>query len=98
MIRMDRGESVEELRVPNDRDWIPKDDVRPITRAELARIAFAADHQYCIAMGLHDLAKKDWLSLSDQNRRIWIEKGPKEPPTRRLLYLAITRVLADEAG
>lgn len=97
MIRLDRG-AHEELRVPNDRDWIAKEDVRPITKAELARIAFAADHQYCIAMGLRELARKDWLSLGDEDRRIWLERGPKEPETRRRLYLAITKVLEDIAG
>lgn len=93
MVRMDRP-GVEDIRpFKEGRDWTAKIDVRPLSPAQVALIAFQADRQLCLALGMHENIKEEWLSLSQEKRRIWIEKGPTKNPLRKSLYQAIMGVV-----
>lgn len=99
MIRMDRG-AHEELREFKPTIWVRDNETRPLTVWSVAQVAFAADRQLCRAIGLHELAKKAWLDLSENKRREWMETGPKGPELekRRKLYEAITDSLRELTG
>lgn len=99
-VKLDRP-GVDEIRsFENPSDWIPKDDPKPLQPAHLAQVAFAADKQLCLILGgeLRSFSKKDWLDLSQEQRRAWIEKGPKNHPDRKALYEAITKALGHLAA
>lgn len=94
VIKLDRP-GLDELRhfKKADQDeaslWTKKIDVRPLQPAHLAQIAFAADRQLCMCLGLFDQVKLEWIDLSPEKKRAWIEKGPKTNENRRKLYEAI---------
>lgn len=96
-IKLDRA-GVDEIRTFEPGEWMPKADVRPLQMAQLAQIAFTADKQYCTATGDYKRSKTDWLSLSQEQRRAWIEKGPQSDPVRKALYEAIMGALRHLAG
>lgn len=85
----------EELLRPwaNGSNWVPEVEHRPISQAQLALVCFEADKALCRSLGLHDPARKEWLSLSDRERIAWMEKGPKQNPIRAALWTAIHHVL-----
>lgn len=75
--------------------WIEETNAAPLTPHQVAQICYAADKQLCYFVGLHDKARKDWLSLRDQDRIAFTEDGPTKPALRQLLYLAIKSVLRE---
>lgn len=86
MIKLDRpkDDAVEPF---NSQLWEPTSSERPITRQQVARIAFDADRALCKMLALHGEARKDWLDLSDPQRLAWIAEGPPaNPPLRRAFY------------
>ncbi len=58
-------------------EWSVESEDRPIRRAALAQVAQAADAQLCKALGLHEHGKTEWLSLSDEQRILWMNDGPQ---------------------
>jgi hypothetical protein len=74
-VRLDRGEN-ETLRPYQEHGWIPLKEVRPLTRMQLSQVAFEADRKLCFYLGLHNEARREWLSLSDEARIKWMAKGP----------------------
>lgn len=89
VIRLDRGKS-EELVPYRDNIWQPVDSDRPVTRQQVARIAFDADRQLCKQLALHGEARIEWASLTDAARIKFVKDGPPaDPPLRRKLYEAI---------
>lgn len=90
MIKLDRP--AQDLVEPfNAGKWEPISSDRPVSRAQVARIAFEADRALCRMLALHGEARKEWLSLSDKDRIAWVANGPPaDPPLRRALHAAIT--------
>lgn len=80
--------------------WKKEDDALPLFSAHhVAMIAFAADKECCRALGQVDLAQRQWLDLSEKQRRDWITDGPKvRLGPRRELYESITKVLGGKHG
>lgn len=80
-----------------EQDWIADTEHRPLTKFAIAKVAFEADKALCIAMGLVDKSKREWLNLRDENRQAWIEKGPRgstpEDRTRQSLFQAVMKEL-----
>lgn len=96
-IRMDRP-GTEDIRTFTPTEWVAKTDVRPLQLSQLAQVAFAADRQLCRCLGLHQFAKADWASLTQEKRRAWIEKGPQNHPDRKKLYEVVMGTLRHLAG
>lgn len=96
MIKHDR--TAQDVVEPYDSNrWDPVSTDRPVNRAQVARIAFAADQQLCRMLALHGEARKEWASLSDKDRIAWVAGGPPaDPPLRRELYLAIVGLFPDQ--
>lgn len=72
--------------------WVPEVEHRPINRAQLAKVCFEADRSLCQALGIYEPAKKEWASLTDKERIMWMEKGPKGPE-RSAVWIALNHVL-----
>ena len=85
VIRLDRG-SHEDIRTYNQHDWKPDETYRPLTRMHLAAIAFGADRVLCGYVGRHEQARKEWLSLRDEERAKWLKDGPPGPVARKKLF------------
>jgi hypothetical protein len=90
-VKLDRPNQ-EILRVYAEQDWIPAFDIRPLTRMALGQVAFEADRKLCFFLGLHEKSRREWLSLSDDQRIRWIKYGPVEKE-RRLLWESILKGL-----
>jgi len=90
MIRLDRGEHVDQC-VPFDDTWETEVNYRPLSQADLAKICFQADLQVLRTHGRHQEAKRDWLSLSQSERKMWLNDGPEdeELPIREGLFDAM---------
>lgn len=89
-LRLDRPH--QEMIRKLDDNWQPDDDHRPVTRAALGRIAFEADRHLCQALGLHENARKEWATLSQEQKLAWMNDGPTTQP-RRGLWEALTDYL-----
>lgn len=76
--------------------WDLEEQHTVIPDISLVKIAFEADKQLCLLMGHHDLAKREWISLSDEQRNKWRQVGPTRPTVRRRLYRVIMDVLRTE--
>lgn len=75
-------------------EWTAEETQRPLAPIHAARIAFEADRALCRDIGLPLHAKREWGSLRDGERQLFISKGPKEPPARVQLYAAIMAAMA----
>ena len=58
---------------------------------EVAKVAFAADRQLCVSLGLHKTSKVEWHSLPEDERIRWVKEGPKVSPghLRQRLWVAV---------
>mgnify|MGYP001581066698 CR=1 FL=1 len=92
MIRLDRG-ATEILRQFNEGQWVPDKEHRPINRAQVARICFAADRELCIALGMHAEGKREWIDLSQDEKRTWMQEGPESPRVREVMFKRIADAL-----
>lgn len=97
-IRKDRP--MEDLCTPySEHNWKPEEERRPLTSHQLANIAFAADKEMCRFLGLHERSRKEWMSLREQEKHEWVEKGPaaekESTPERVVLYESIMVGLAE---
>lgn len=68
------------------------DEVPQFSALAIAQVAYEADRKLCFHMGRFDLAKREWLEMTDKQRRTWVEKGPPGAP-RAELYAKICEVL-----
>lgn len=81
-----------------DHNWKEDKGHRPLNMAQLARVAFIADRELCKAIGLHDVARREWEFLSEADRSEWIRgKGPKKPQLRADLFEAVWGCLKGSA-
>jgi len=95
-IRLDRNS--QRIVVPyRPSEWIEDKDHRPLTRVHVAQIALTADNHLCRSLGLHDLAKREWLSMSPDQRLEWMDKGPRARKERQDLWRAIMTAMAEHS-
>lgn len=91
-VKLDR--EAEEITLPfKAGDWVPEREHRPMTVAQLAQVAFEADRVLCFFVGLPANKKKDWVSLSDDQKIAWMDKGPTKHEIRKALYRAVSDAL-----
>jgi hypothetical protein len=94
-IRYDRP-AIDEVSF-NLGDW--KLQVEPgaeFTDLQIAMVAFEADKKLCWAMGSQDLAKREWIELSEKLRLRWVKDGPPATAKRRAkLFAAIQKALRE---
>jgi hypothetical protein len=91
-IRLDRtGQEITKKFQPHE--WEEDREHRPVSRMQLATVAYAADLQLCQVIGLHHEARRVWGSLKDEERIAFKESGPKGAPVRKRLYAAIMGAL-----
>lgn len=72
--------------------WDVEQDLRHMSRHQIAKVAFEADKELCRALGLHKEANREWLNLKDAERIGWTNKGPSGP-VRKDLYDTIVKLL-----
>lgn len=96
-IRLDRP-AQEITRLYKEVEWIPEREHRPLTKLQLVQIAFEADKRLCFFLGKHDLARREWLSMKDEQRIAWSENGPGPGGGRPELFRAILKTLERFAG
>lgn len=82
VIRMDRPH--EELRTFREHEWKRDTETRPLTVYQVGQIAFAADRALAAALGNHQVARKGWMDITDDQRRQWVMAGPLEEPRKTL--------------
>lgn len=93
MIRLDRP--MQEIIKPFRKNkWELEKQSRPMNKFQVTQVAFEADRKLCLVLGLHDKARREWLSLSDNQRIEWEREGPTSPLSRMTLYRAIKKALA----
>lgn len=74
-------------------DWIVETVPRRMTKMQAAEIAFLADQGLQNFLGERSRAKKPWISLREEDRIDFADKGPKSPPARRLLWRCVMGAL-----
>lgn len=86
LVRRDRP-GIDDVSDP--RDWKRIVDETPTFSAiQIAQICFEADKKLCWALGQPDLAKREWLDLSEAARIKWLNEGPRTSK-RAALYAVI---------
>lgn len=91
-IRLDR-EAEEILRKLDTSVWVPQLEHRPLNTANAAMVAFDADRSLCRHVGLMENSRKEWASLSDDQRIAWMTDGPTTHPIRAALFRAVQEAL-----
>lgn len=92
-IRLDRPNE-EIVKAFAESEWNADREHRPLSVAQMARLAFEADKQLCFFLRLRLKSLKEWESLSDRERMWWMERGPQDP-ARKELYESIFGGLRD---
>lgn len=83
----------------NAHEWTIDRETRPLTEHVLTQTMFEADKVICRAVGLHNLAVRQWHSLTDEQRIAWSKEGPpKEHKERRAAWLALKVALGEFVG
>lgn len=96
-IRLDRP-AQEIVRVYKEDEWRPEREHRQLNRYQLVQIAFEADKKLCFFLGKHEVARKEWLSMRDEQRITWAQNGPGAGSGRPELFQAIMKCLERYAG
>jgi len=79
-------------------EWTVEAEYRPLTRMQFAQVAFAADKALCLALGKHLLARREWLSMRDEDRIVFMQMGPRAGGGRQELFEAIMASLERYGG
>lgn len=95
-IKLDRPNQ-EIVRPYYSSEWAAEKEHRPMTIAQVAQVAFAADRQLCTALQLYGQGKTQWIDLPEEKKIRWYNEGPKNP-VRAKLYLAVRKALEDQVG
>lgn len=72
------------VRAYREQDWTPDKETRPMTEAQCAQVAFAADVLLCKFLGHQALGKREWLLMKDSERIEWVKNGPASGVRKRL--------------
>ena len=78
MIRLDRPTETND-KIYRPSDWVSDVQERPLTAYQLARVRFEADKFLRYFTGNPQSLKDDWLNLTDEQRQLWIKRGPRKP-------------------
>lgn len=92
VVRLDRPSQV--LLEPIGHSWTPEINQKPLTKFQAAQVCFSADVQLCRALGV-PLKTKEWMSLTDEQRIDFADKGPDEPAIRAVVYERVKSALTD---
>lgn len=89
MVRLDRP--MQEILFPKTGEWALDEEATLLVPMQAVQIAFAADRQVCLAVGLHGDARVTWQDMSDEKRVAFAKKGPEdgEHPIRGAVYEAL---------
>jgi hypothetical protein len=62
-------------------EWLDEDERRPLTRYQIASVAYEADKALCAALGLpgEHQGYRPWVSLTGDERQRWRDTGPEGP-------------------
>lgn len=75
------------------------DEVPLFSLHQIAMVAFVADKEICRSMGQVDIAQRQWVDLSEKQRRDWMADGPKaKSGPRRAVYNAIVKAMGGKLG
>lgn len=91
-IRYDRP-GIDQTILFKEAQWIEETNDAPLTAYQVGQICYAADKQLSYFLGLHDKARKDWLSMRDEDRIAFVQNGPVNPVIRQEVYRAIKAAL-----
>lgn len=91
-IRLDRP--MQEIVKPFDEGkWVEEREWKPFSRTQVQKLLFELDKQMCFLLSLYKEAKKDWLSLKDEERIEWMKNGPGPGNLRAEVYKAVFKIL-----
>jgi hypothetical protein len=90
-VKMDRPG--EELTRRLDTEW--KSERVPVSMTDMQKVqvAWATDQVFCRVLGNRAANKKEWLSMSPDERISFLENGPGDSGRRDALFLAIMGAL-----
>src|SRR5688572_20700004 len=98
LTKLHRDRPGDEILVDLTAEWLLNQDTKPLTRIQLAKVAFVADRELCRAIGMHKLAAMQWANLSERARIRWMEQGPIANYLRIRLFKAIMSELSSESA
>jgi hypothetical protein len=61
------------------------------SEVQIGQICFEADKKLCWALGFADLAKREWLDLTEKARVKWMKDGPAAKDTDRAALYAVIK-------
>ena len=95
-IRFDRG-AVDQW-THNVKDWnLEHVETAKYNDMQIAQVAFEADKKLCWALGLTDLANREWSKMPEELRVKWLKAGPPATALERVgLYKAIKEELSKQ--
>lgn len=84
MIKLDRpADNI--VRPLSGHRWTIDKDVRPLSKHNVAQVAFVADRLLARFLGDH-ADKRDWHELKQRERIEFMDKGPQDIRLRNLLF------------
>lgn len=72
--------------------WMVDKETHPLSKMQLAMVAYAADAALCRVLNQRHLNDGEWLNLGDKKRIAWVNKGPQKG-TRGALYAYVMQAL-----
>jgi hypothetical protein len=95
MVKLDRpNEEIIRRFIPEE--WIPDNETKPFTRAQVAMAIKAFDQKLCHFLGHVKLAKTSWKDMPEKERVEWIKGiGPQKPLIRQLAFQALYKVFEE---
>lgn len=81
----------------NEGEWAKEPGPSAMTERQIGRIAFIADRELCRMLGDHAKARREWLSLGEEEQLHWSKNGPAAPELRRQLFASIIEALSGKA-
>lgn len=69
----------------NVAEWAPDvEKMDKFSAVQIAQVQFEADRKLCWALGMPELAKREWLDLTEKARLKWMKDGPVNADRARL--------------
>lgn len=93
-IKLDRpGQDIEQLW--REGDWIAEKERRPLTKWQIAKVAFEADRELCRVLGLVAASKREWHSMKEELRQDWMRQGPPGTKAEAVMRQALYDTIMD---
>ena len=89
-IRYDRGE-VDQYMFNIDEWQLESDQLPKYSDIQIAQVCLEADKKLCWALGQQDLAKRDWMAMTDRARIKWMQDGPPVSAKERTALFTVVR-------